>query len=268
MSIVFLKKDEQTFNLIMIKNYFVALLAFVTMSVVGQSRVIDSDKTSFWSAGIEGGGMYLMNTPYNRRDFFGYRLPLAGQVYGQYHFNELFGVKGNIFTGISTGSDGSAHYYEGFYGESDIRVTINFLALQGDGYSGRSRLVLDVGMGGMMFRSDMMQRTNNDARPNQLTRIPANRSSASLATIIVSGLRFSTTVYNDIDFNAGMQVMMALGNPWLDAYKEGDQQSDFVIMPFIGLSYNFRNVAGQNQVVLDREKYNSLNNNLNIRNYP
>ncbi len=244
----------------MMKNYLVACLALISTSVIGQSRVIDSDKTSFWSAGIDGGGMFFTSSQFTSADFYGYSLPLAGQVYAQYNFNEFFGVKGNIFTGISTGSDGSLLYYEGYYGESDIRATFNFLALQGDDYSGKTRLVLDVGLGGMLFKSNLMQRTNNDVRPNLLTRIPANRGSASLATIIVSGLRFSTAVYNDLDFNIGAQMMMALGNPWLDANREGDQHSDIVVMPFVGISYNLRHVAGKNQVVLNEEKYRSLNN--------
>ncbi|MCH8545658.1 MAG: SPOR domain-containing protein [Cryomorphaceae bacterium] len=245
----------------MIKNYFCSfvLIFLAGFTLLAQDR---ENGKPYWSLGIDGGGMYIVNSKFTETNFHGYRLPLAGQVYAHYHFNEAFGVKGNIFTGISTGSDGAGQYYEGYYGESDIRFTFNALALRGEGVSDRTRLELDLGVGGMMFNSTMLQRTNDNVRPRLLTRIPANRSSSSLATIIAGSVRFSTTIFNDLSVNFGGQIFMALGNQWLDAYAEENDHSDFVIMPFVGLSYAFKNVAASDQVIIDETKYQALNNNI------
>jgi hypothetical protein len=229
---------------------FGILLSFVLQ---GQSK-----KDGYFNVGVDGGLMLMQNSPYTNMNFFAYRIPAAGQAYAQYNFNDALGLRGSIFGAISSGSNTPAQYHEGTYGMGDLRLTVNFLGFNNSEI--RSRLELDLGVGGMIFNSYLMNRTSTP-KPEVVARIPHNRGSVGLATTLTSALRFSTPVYNDLYLNLGLQLTHTPGNQWLDAY-DGGESGDLFLMPLAGLSYSLKRAPKPNEINVDKRKYENLNNEM------
>ncbi|MCC5915953.1 MAG: SPOR domain-containing protein [Cryomorphaceae bacterium] len=210
-------------------------------------------KDGYFSMGADAGNIFMTNTTHTSRQFFSYKPSIGAQGYLQYHFNDFFSLKGVAFGAFSNGAETPNFNYEGFYGSGDIRISLNLMHLIKKDMT-KYRLEAELGGGGMVFTSYLMQRTGNP-EPIVNRRVPQNRGSVAFASTYSLALRYQQEVYDGIYFNVGFQYT-GTSSPWLDA-TVGEGNNGF-FLPFIGASFSLKRMPKANEINVDRRTYNRL----------